>query len=212
MAGKQTITFDNPLVIPNPRLGFANLLGPAAKDLVEADLQSIGPLFQDRVSYDPGKIDPCHVLFLYCGLETTTQIKGLQLRLRDLLRQLGCRIVVIASEVPTETLLARDFGQALSADNTWPTNIVITGNRNGAHFGKFFHELFAQMNRGVTMPMAWVQLAPQGPTQPPDIPGTICLMEVGHITFAAPAGRAKPASPAAPTGGERSWLGRLFGR
>jgi hypothetical protein len=33
------------------------------------------------------------------------------------------------------------------------------------------------------MPMAWVKLAPQGPHQPPDIPGAICLMGAGHVTF-----------------------------
>jgi hypothetical protein len=39
------------------------------------------------------------------------------------------------------------------------------------------------MQQGTSMPMAWVELAPQGPAQPPDIPGAIFLAEVGHIAF-----------------------------
>jgi hypothetical protein len=34
--------------------------------------------------------------------------------------------------------------------------------------------------------MAWVELAPQGPVQRDDIPGTICLMEAGQIAFVPP--------------------------
>src|SRR5262245_26489946 len=62
-------------------------------------------------------------------------------------------------------------------------NLIITNNRNGAAFGRFFRSLFQLMHTGVSMPMAWVQLAPQGPSQSPDLPGMICLMGAGQVTF-----------------------------
>ena len=67
--------------------------------------------------------------------------------------------------------------------NGWAANVVITLSRNGEHFGRFFRELFGQMFAGTSMPMAFVDIAPQGPVQPKDIPGTIALMEAGHIAF-----------------------------
>lgn len=40
------------------------------------------------------------------------------------------------------------------------------------------------MSHGVTMPMAWVKLAPQIPERENDnVPGTICAMEVTHVVF-----------------------------
>jgi hypothetical protein len=49
--------------------------------------------------------------------------------------------------------------------------LVITTNRIGEAFGCFFWSLFQQMFAGVSMPMAWVTLAPQVPARPGKRPG-----------------------------------------
>jgi hypothetical protein len=90
--------------------------------------------------------------------------------------------------VPSDLLSNREFQAALTKGNNSPVNLVITLNRNGANFGRFFRSLFEMMWTGVPMPMAWVQLAPQGPSQQRDnIPGTICLMGAGQIAFSTEA-------------------------
>ena len=135
------------------------------------------------ISRSARDIPKCDVLFLYATLEPSTRVGGRELSLRDVIKAAGARIAVVASELPAAVLSNREFGQALTAGTDWPANIVITLNRNGDTFGKFFRELFSKMRSGVTMPMAWVALAPQGPQQRSDIPGTICLMEAGHIAL-----------------------------
>jgi hypothetical protein len=72
-------------------------------------------------------------------------------------------IAVIASQVPTEVMDSREFQVALAESKNPPVNFVITNNRNGENFGLFFRALFEMMRTGVSMPMAWVQLAPQPP-------------------------------------------------
>lgn len=61
-------------------------------------------------------------------------------------------------------------------------NLVITLQRNGETFPRFFRELFTRMKKGQTMPMAWVRIVPQGPSSKrDDCPGTIFLMEAGPL-------------------------------
>jgi hypothetical protein len=97
----------------------------------------------------------------------------------------GARIAVIASETAPERLPYADSDRGPAGD--WRANIVFTLARKGECFGRFFHRLFSRMQDGMSMPMAWVELAPQGPVQPEDIPEAICLPEAGHIAFGKPA-------------------------
>jgi hypothetical protein len=180
---RRATTFDNPYIIAKPSLAFVNLLGGAAKELMEKDHATLDGIFHDNIQITDRTLPKCNVLFLYCALEASGSIAGLSLSFRDLIKGAGAHIAVIASEIQPALLSNPEFSKGLSAKHDWPANIVLTVNRNGEHFGKFFHQLFSQMQAGVSMPMAWVQLAPQGPQQPRDIPGTICLMEAGHIAF-----------------------------
>jgi len=60
----------------------------------------------------------------------------------------------------------------------------MTLKRNGEALASFCKDLFGMMQRGVTMPMAWVKLAPQIPgMNHQKVPETICAMEVTHILF-----------------------------
>ena len=61
----------------------------------------------------------------------------------------------------------RRFAAALSQGDNPPINLVITFHRNGKDFARFFRSLFQLMWAGKSMPMAWVQLAPQIPGPPP---------------------------------------------
>src|SRR5262249_51388566 len=136
------------------------------------DRAVIGELFDQNVQVTSIPA-PCDVLFLYCGFEPSGRMIGQQGSVRRLIRDTGAKVAVIASPVPAELLSNRDFQAGLAKGDHPPVNLVITLNRNGDTFGRFFKSLFQMMWTGVAMPMAWVQLAPQGPQQRKDIPGTI---------------------------------------
>jgi hypothetical protein len=171
-----------PPVITQPRIAFLNLAGAPCAAIVAEDRAIIGELFGRNVQVATALV-PCDVLFLYCSLEPTGKIVGQQASLRGLIRESAARVVVVASELPANFLSNREFQAAIAKGDNLPVNLVLTLNRNGDHFGHFFKSLFEMMWKGVSMPMAWVQLVPQGPVQPNDIPGTICLMEAGQIAF-----------------------------
>jgi hypothetical protein len=59
---------------------------------------------------------------------------------------------------------------------------AIEAKANQTFFGRFFQNLFLQMQSGVTMPMAWIGLAPVNGV-PRDYPDTVTLMKVTHIAF-----------------------------
>jgi hypothetical protein len=182
-AGRITTTADNPFIISNPSLAFANLAGVTGKGLMDQDRKSLEDIFRGRIHIADRTLPRCNVLFVYCQLEASGRVSGASFTFRDSIKGAGAHIAVIASEIQPALLSNPEFGKSLQAKTDWRANMVITLNRNGRHFGVFFRRLFADMHAGTTMPMAWVKLAPQGPNQPHDIPGTICLMEAGHIAF-----------------------------
>jgi hypothetical protein len=172
----------SPPVVDQPRIAFLNLAGESCAAIVAEDRAVIGELFGRDVQDATASV-PCDVLFLYCCFEPSGKIVGQQASLRGLIRDSTAQVVVVASEVPASYLSNRKFQAAFAKGDNPPVNLVVTLNRNGDHFGRFFRSLFQMMWSGVSMPRAWVQLAPQSPAQRDDIPSTICLMEAGQVTF-----------------------------
>jgi hypothetical protein len=179
-----------PPVIDQPRIAFVNLAGTSCATIAAEDRAVIGELFGRNVQVTTVPV-PCDVLFLYCSLEPSGKIVGHEGSVRSLIRDSKARVAVVASQMPADLLSNREFQAALAKGNNPPINLVMTLNRNGDNFGRFFKSLFQMMWTGVPMPMAWVQLAPQGSQQPDNIPGTICLMEAGQVAFATGA-RSRP--------------------
>lgn len=63
-------------------------------------------------------------------------------------------------------------------------NLVFIFDREGNAFGIFFHRLFTKMKEGTSMPVAWVQLAPQIPgMEHEEVPSSYCIFEVGQLAF-----------------------------
>lgn len=180
---RQAPTSTNPFVISNPSIAFVNFLGDRGKGLIDADRIAIEDLFKNNILTANNTLPKCDVLFLYGELQPSGRIADTPLTLGDAVKETGARVAVMASDIQPDLLSNNDFAKSFSGRPDWAANIVITLNRNGEHFGRFFHELFSQMKAGVSMPMAWVELAPQGPHQPEDIPAAIFLMEAGHIAF-----------------------------
>lgn len=164
--------------IQSPRLAFLNLKGAAADQILAEDKGALASMF-GAVQESSASPPPCDVLFIYCDIGGDGRISGTGAGLRDIIRDSGARVVVIASENPTQGYIAAakktGYGQA---------NLVMTLDRRGAVFSAFFSRLFALMMRGTSMPIAWVKLAPQIPGHDhPDCPGSIFAAEAGQIAF-----------------------------
>jgi hypothetical protein len=62
--------------------------------------------------------------------------------------------------------------------------LVLTINRKGVAFATFFRRLFEDMSNGISMPDAWVKLAPQIPGHDsPDCPDSFFACEIGPVTL-----------------------------
>jgi hypothetical protein len=169
-------------VIPHPSLGLLNLLGEPVAALAERDRLDLTPIFGERIEMASQPVPRCDVLFLYCNLDAQACVVAPFLTLRELIRRAGARIAVVASNIPKEDIANPRFATVLGANNTWPANIAITLDR-GAHFGRFFVQLFSMMQGGTDMLSAWVEIAPQGPDQSSDLPVMFMVPEAGAIAF-----------------------------
>lgn len=175
--GLRTTTVSDPFIIRGPRLAFVNLLGPAGRSLVAEDRRALEPVFGDATQSE--HVIPCDVLMLYCTIDSSGRLQGERRRLREIIRDSQAPIVVVASENPPEGYIAA--GPATPDSHA---NLVMTISRNGQSFQRFFRGLFERMFSGKTMPMAWVELAPQIPGQDHvDAPETIFACEAGHLLF-----------------------------
>ena len=172
------ITASNPLTIESPRIGFFNLMGAPAESIFIQDKEAIAPLFSAmRVTETCPPI--CDVLMIYANVGSDGRIVGTADGLREIIRNGNAPIVVVASENEPNRLIAAakpvGYGQA---------NLVLTLKRNGTAFPTFFSALFSSMYRGITMPNAWIKLAPQIPRAKHDnCPETIFSAEISHIVF-----------------------------
>jgi hypothetical protein len=176
-----------PAVIDQPKVVFLNLSGSACEAIVTKDQIEIGAAFHGNVEVAAAPGPVCDVLFLYCDLAPSGEITGQTMSIRDVIRESRASIAVIASQVPYDFFSNRTFQKAVDRSGNPPVNLVITNNRNGDAFGRFFKSLFELMWTGLSMSMAWVTLAPQGPVSAPnpkDAPGTLYLMEAPQVSFA----------------------------
>src|SRR5262245_26513622 len=138
-------------------LGILDLCGDKAAALVAADRAALAPLFR-VVSESTGQPPRCNLLLLYCAIENDGRIAGRSLGLREIIRDSGAPIVVVAMPNSGESYNAAAKGKSYGR-----ANLVMTLDRKGDAFGRFFQRLFAEMKQGTSMPIAWVKLAPQAP-------------------------------------------------
>ena len=172
------VSLNDPLIINAPRIGFLNLLGSSAQTILEEDEASLARLF---ASSEESHSDPpvCDVLMIYARVETDGSVAGSSENLRGLIRKSCAPIVIVASENPGKNYVA-----AGKRPGDGKANLVMTLRRKGPIFAQFFGELFRRMFEGQTMPLAWVELAPQNPTAKHDnCPESVFAAEVSHIIF-----------------------------
>jgi hypothetical protein len=166
------------VVISEPKLGIMNVMGSKALALIGEDQKAFPPLFGKPLESTKGP-PKCDVLLLYAHLDESGKVSRSALGLREIIRDSGAIVVIVASENTGDSYIAgaprKGYGRA---------NLVMTMSRRGKAFPLFFGRLFKAMFEGETMPIAWVHLAPQVPdAEHPDAPDTIFAAEAGQVTF-----------------------------
>lgn len=167
------------LIIPEPKIGILDLCDGDAREDLRADAAMLSGLFSNVYVGDV-PAPSCDVLFLYARVSSAGEVVGSTYGLREIIRDSGAKIVVVASANPGEAYIKagkpRPYGRA---------NLVMTLDRRGEAFGRFFAALFSEMKKGITMPEAWVKLSPQrhSPNAPIN-PDMIFVCEVGPLAFA----------------------------
>jgi hypothetical protein len=170
-------------IIRSPRFAILNLKGDAAAGIIAEDTAALLPVL-GKAEQSASTVPRCDVLFVYCDLEPNGRIPNSANGLREIIRDSGAVVVVVASDNPGDAYVA--FGGEKTTYGK--ANLVMTINRAGTGFSNFFAKLFADMNRGVSMPVAYVKLAPQYPPEfqgdvPSDLPGTLFVCEAGQVAF-----------------------------
>jgi hypothetical protein len=174
----QQATAKNPLIVTSPRIGFFNLLGLPGQSLVEEDKQALQPFFSSVEESSDGP-PVCDVLMIYARVEGDGRVAGSANGLREIIRKSKAVIVIVASENEAKNYIA-----AAKSTGYGRANLVMTLDRKGAAFGKFFAGLFEKMRQGTSMPQAWVELAPQVPgARHENCPESIFAAEIGQIAF-----------------------------
>jgi hypothetical protein len=179
-ASVRRVTAKDPLVIESPRIGFLNLVGSTAQAIVEADKAVLAPMFRSCVE---SNAEPpfCDVLMAYVTIFPDGRIGDIADGLGEMIRNSKAAIVILASENQGASYIAASKQRKGGAPTA---NLVMTLGRKGTIFAQFLKELFGKMFSGTTMPVAWVELAPQIPgSKHENVPETIFAAEISHIIF-----------------------------
>lgn len=147
---------------------------------MEEDVSALRPVLGTPKIVARG-VPSCNVLFLYARIEAKGTISGWSSGLREVIRDSGAVVVVVACDNSPDNYIAasprKSYGQS---------NLVMVLKRNDPHFQRFFVHLFSSMRRGVPMPVAWNELAPQHPGAAHEPgPDAIFACEVGDVVFPA---------------------------
>jgi hypothetical protein len=166
--------------IRNPKLGVWNLAGEEFAALVNEDRAAFGSLFDEIIVSGDGKVPQCDALFVYARLEPDGSLRDVaEPTIRHAAARAHCSIVVSASNNPSDRVVA-----ASKLRGPKEASLVLTLDRNGEGFSRFFKELFTLMKSGKTMPAAWVKIAPQHTSaMPQHTPETIFLSEGKLVAF-----------------------------
>ena len=165
-----------------PRLGSLSLSPSAARLWANHDRTALSPLFGE-VHESQATVPACDVLLIYGDLDEKGRFRNAKLGLRDIIRDSGAKIVVVASENPANHYIAAGkrtgYGSA---------NLVMTLDRKGDALPMFLVRLFTEMQRGIPMPKAWAALAPQSKgASHAGLPDTIFACELGDVSLSAAA-------------------------
>ncbi|HWR15952.1 MAG TPA: hypothetical protein VN577_14080 [Terriglobales bacterium] len=138
---------------------------------------------QDLTSNLPelfSKLQDCDILHLFCdvsSLGTIVDAQGNSVSGNELVERClaaNVKLLWIASENP-----ANAYIQGFNLNNK-PLNFVATLERRGQYFALFVENIVQRLKQGKTLPLAWVDLAPQTPQDPRHEQLPSCMFVAGR--------------------------------
>ena len=161
--------------IIKPRLGVLNLM--KYDNLVRQDLKVLSDCFSS-VEESNSEFPLCDVLMIYGQINQGGQMEGFPYSFFDPVKSTGARIVIIATGHLVDQYVMLTKNQKISV------NLVMTLDRKEGAFAEFLKNLFELMLKGMTMPNAWNQLAPQIPNlEMKNMPDTLFVCGAGQVSF-----------------------------
>lgn len=155
-------------------IGFANLSGADLNAIASEDAELLSPLFARSRVVENHQIPSAEILFVYAHLNEDGTINGANAcGIRQIVQLTNAAIIILASPNSPSSIQ-----KAVTLPGPKSANIVLTLDRNGSGFGRFFLELFEKMRSGTDMLSAWYPNA-----NFPYAPETILLAEGGKIAF-----------------------------
>lgn len=124
--------------------------------------------------------DIVHLLVRVESGGTVEETSGFELF--ECLSNAGAKLVIFASGNASDGYIK--LAPKARCRNINPMNVVMTLDRKGDLFQRFFQSLFDLMAAGDSMPAAWVKLIPQdGGKEHQNVPDTIVHAGLGQIGF-----------------------------
>ena len=182
--------------VKNPKILIASI-GVGSKSFFAQDRDiyqsQINNIFDDITEYEAVNIDKFwefiegktfDIVHLFVNIEPDGKVESVSGReFFEKLSASEVKTVLFASDNPADNYIA--FASKNGEGNIRSMNTVMTIERKGEAFPSFFQSLFGLMAWGRTMPMAWVELAPQNPhlKSGDNIPGAIFVAGLGSLKF-----------------------------
>jgi hypothetical protein len=161
-------------------IGFANLGGKDFEAIAAEDATALAPMFARSAVVANDQIPSVAVLFLYAKLGDDGTIAGTPASGISQIVQLAKPAVLVLASPNSSSSIQK----AVALPGPKTANVVLTLDRNGAGFTRFFRELFDKMREGKEMLSAWAELAPQHPAANAlHNPQTVLLAEAGKLVF-----------------------------
>lgn len=162
-------------------IGFANFSGKSFSALMNADLETLSPIFKNINVAPVNQIPSGEILFLYADLQEDGTLLNTAVKagIRQIVQLTEAKMVVLATPNSSDSIQ-----KAIALPGPKSANLVFTLERNGESFGFFFRDLFEKMRAGIPMLTAWVQLSPQRPdVASTECPATLMAAEAGNLEF-----------------------------
>jgi hypothetical protein len=119
------------------------------------------------------------VLLAYYRLRADGRPDGRDALLREVIAQAEAKVVIVALPNSTEAYIA-----GARRREHFPVNLIMTLDRHGAAFGRFFARLFGLMAGGREITDAWTCLCDASVDEPEAAsPDTIFANEIGPLFF-----------------------------
>lgn len=163
------------------RIPFAvalwNIAGGEMDALIKEDAAALGTVFSKVKVYPAHEVPQAMMVFAYAGLTEEGMLAGYPAYdVKQLALATRARLFVLAAGNSAGSVKA-----AAERKGAPVPTLVLTLDRNGKGFGRFFRALFDDMRTGTPILSAWVKLAPQHPNaNPTHAPATILLAEGGN--------------------------------